>query len=155
MFDWLIVNGSVLDGTGRPPFFADVGIIGDRIAAIGQLFHAEAKHRIDATGKFVAPGFIDMHTHYDVALFVNPDAFCAVSQGVTTAVIGNCGHSPVPITDERRSELRQLLSVIEAGVDWRWRRFDDYLRDLEAIKPAINTVALGGHCTLRSVVLGF
>ncbi len=155
MFDWLIVNGRILDGTGRPPFFADVGIVGDRIAAIGQLFHAEAKHRIDAMGKFVTPGFIDMHTHYDVALFANPDAFCAVSQGVTTAVVGNCGHSPVPITDERRHELRQLLSVIEAGVDWRWRRFDDYLRDLEAIKPAINTIALVGHCALRAAVIGF
>jgi len=61
----------------------------------------------------------------------------------------------VPITDERRHELRQLLSVIEAGVDWRWCRFDDYLRDLEEVKPAINTIALVGHCALRAAVIGF
>ncbi|GBC97697.1 D-aminoacylase [bacterium HR17] len=155
MFDYLIVNGRIIDGTGRPPAFADVAIAGDRIAAIGQLFHAPARYRIDAAGKFVAPGFIDMHTHYDVALLVNPDAFNVVSQGVTTAVIGNCGHSPVPITDERRDELRQLLSVIEAGVEWRWQRFADYLTALEEVKPAINTVALVGHCALRAAVVGF
>lgn len=155
MFNWLIVNGRVIDGTGREPFFADVGIVGDKIAAVGQLFHAEAKNRIDAMGKFVVPGFIDMHTHYDTALFANPDAYCSISQGVTTTVIGNCGHSPVPITEERRDELRRLLPVIESGTDWRWQRFSDYLSGLETMRPAVNVIALVGHCALRAAVVGF
>ncbi len=154
-FDWLIVNGRIIDGTGNPAFFADVGIMGDKIAAIGQLFHAQAKNRVDAMGKFVAPGFIDMHTHFDTALFAHPEAYCAVSQGVTTVVVGNCGHSPVPIPDNRRDELRRLLPVIEAGIDWRWRKFADYLANLEATEPAVNVVALVGHCALRASVVGF
>ncbi len=155
MFDWLIVNGRVIDGTGKPPFFADVALSGDRIAAVGQLFHAAAKHRIDAMGKFVVPGFIDIHTHYDLALFAQPEAYCALSQGVTTIVVGNCGHSPVPISHERREALRQLLPVIDAGVEWRWQRFADYLSNLEAIHPTVNVVALVGHCALRATVVGF
>ncbi|MCS7264841.1 MAG: D-aminoacylase [Armatimonadetes bacterium] len=155
VFDWLIVNGRVIDGTGQAPFFADIGLVGNKIAAIGQLFHAKAKNRIDATGKFIAPGFIDIHTHFDTALFVHPEAYCALSQGVTTVVIGNCGHSPVPIPDERRNELRKLLPVIEAGIDWKWRKFSDYLEDLEAIKPAVNIISLVGHCALRASVVGF
>ncbi len=155
IFDWLIVNGQVIDGSGRLPFFADVGIVGDKIAAIGQLFHAQAKNRVDAMGKFIAPGFIDIHTHFDTALFAYPEVFCSVSQGVTTVVVGNCGHSPVPITDERRNELRQLLPVIEAGVEWKWSKFADYLADLEANKPAVNVVPLVGHCALRASVVGF
>ncbi len=155
MFDYLLVNGRVIDGTGKPPFFADVGIQGDRIAAIGQLFHAPAKHRIDAMGKFIVPGFIDIHTHYDLALLVHPDAYCAISQGVTTVVIGNCGHSPAPISEERRTALRHLLPVIEAGVEWRWQRFAEFLDTLDEAKPAVNVVALVGHCALRAAVVGF
>jgi N-acyl-D-amino-acid deacylase len=155
MFDWLIVNGRVIDGTGRQPFFADVGIVGEQIAAVGQLFHAEAKNRIDAMGKFVAPGFIDIHTHFDIALLAHPEAYCSISQGVTTVVIGNCGHSPVPIVGKRRNELRQLLSVIEAGIEWRWERFGEFLDELGAVRPAVNVVPLVGHCALRASVVGF
>ncbi len=155
MFDWLIVNGRVIDGTGKPPFFADVGIINDKIAAVGQLFHAEAKRRVDAMGKFVVPGFIDIHTHFDTALLAHPEAFCSISQGVTTVVIGNCGHSPAPVTEQRRDELRQLLSVIEAGVDWRWESFGEFLDNLESFRPAVNIVPLVGHCALRASVVGF
>lgn len=154
IFDWLIVNGQVIDGTGKPPFFADVGIIGNKIAAVGQLFHAQAKSRIDAMGKFVVPGFIDIHTHFDVALLAQPEAHCSISQGVTTVVIGNCGHSPVPITEERRSELRQLLSAIEGGVEWRWARFSDFLDSLESTRTSVNVVPLVGHCPLRASVVG-
>ncbi|MCX7642932.1 MAG: D-aminoacylase [Armatimonadetes bacterium] len=154
-FDWLIVNGRVIDGTGRPPFFADVGIVGDKIAAVGQLFHAPARNRIDAMGKFIAPGFIDLHTHFDTALIVHPEAHCSVSQGVTTVVIGNCGHSPAPIQKERRNELKQLLSVIDSTADWRWERFGEFLDDLESTRPSVNVVPLVGHCALRASVVGF
>ncbi len=155
IFDWLIVNGRVIDGAGNPPFFADVGIIGDKIAAVGQLFHAQAKNRIDAMGKFIAPGFIDIHTHFDIALLAQPEAYCSISQGVTTVVIGNCGHSPTPITKERQGELRQLLSVIEAGIEWRWERFSDFLDSLESTRPSVNVIPLVGHCALRASVVGF
>lgn len=155
IFDYIIVNGQVIDGTGRIPFFADVGIVGDKIAAIGQLFHAQAKKRIDAMGKFIAPGFIDIHTHFDLALLLHPEAHCSISQGVTTVVIGNCGHSPAPISKERRDELRRLLSVIDIGFDWRWERFSDFLDDLESVYPSINVVPLVGHCSLRAGAVGF
>lgn len=155
MFDWLIVNGRVIDGTGKPPFFADVGIVGDKIAAIGQIFHSEAKNRIDAMGKFVAPGFIDIHTHFDTALLLRPEAYCSVSQGVTTVVIGNCGHSPAPSRSERREELRQLLSVINSGIKWSWERFGEFLDNLESIRPSVNVIPLVGHCALRASVVGF
>ncbi|MCX7967019.1 MAG: D-aminoacylase [Armatimonadetes bacterium] len=155
IFDWLIVNGRVIDGTGQPPFFADVGIVGDKIAAIGQLFHAPARNRIDAMGKFVAPGFIDIHTHFDIALLAHPEAYCSISQGVTTVVIGNCGHSPAPISKERRNELKQLLSVLNSAVDWRWERFSEFLDDLESARPSVNVVPLVGHCALRASVIGF
>ncbi len=155
VFDWLIVNGRVIDGTGRPPFFADVGIVGDKIAAIGQLFHAQAKNRIDAMGKFIAPGFIDIHTHFDIALLVHPEAYCSISQGVTTVVVGNCGHSPAPISKERRNELKQLLSVIDSSVEWQWERFGEFLDSLESVKPSVNVIPLVGHCALRASVVGF
>lgn len=155
MFDWLIVNGRIIDGTGRAPFFADVGITGDKISAIGQLFHARAENRVDAMGKFIAPGFIDIHTHFDIALLTCPQAYCAISQGVTTVVIGNCGHSPAPIPRERRCELKRLLSVLDSGVEWRWERFGEFLDDLEMARPSVNVIPLVGHCALRAGVVGF
>src|SRR5712691_1730658 len=96
-FDILVRRGRVLDGTGAPWRLADLGIRGGKIARVGRIGRATAARTIDASGKYVAPGFIDIHTHSDIGILVEPTAECAVRQGVTTHVIGNCGDSPAPI----------------------------------------------------------
>ena len=96
MFDILIHGGRVLDGFGNPPFRGDVGLSGDRIAAVGRLDGAEAKSRVDATGLIVAPGLVDAHVHGDLALFADPAHEPAVRQGVTTYIIGQDGVAMAP-----------------------------------------------------------
>ena len=96
-FDTLIRNGTVIDGTGRLRYVADVGISRGKIEAIGRLENAEAVRTVDATGLVVAPGFIDMHSHSDVSLLDKPAGDSRAYQGVTTEVTGNCGHSPFPV----------------------------------------------------------
>src|ERR1700756_98077 len=98
-FDVVIHGGRIVDGTGSPPRLADVGIRGGKIAEVGRLRAAKSGSSIDAAGKYVAPGFIDIHTHSDIGILVEPTAECAVRQGVTTHVIGNCGDSPAPISE--------------------------------------------------------
>src|ERR1041385_8348173 len=95
MFDLLITNGLILDGSGGAPVVGDVGVVGDRIEAVGAL-HGPALRTLDASGRAVAPGFIDMHSHTDTLLLLNPTAESKVAQGVTTEVCGNCGFSPGP-----------------------------------------------------------
>ncbi len=155
MIDWLITNARIVDGTGKEPYPADIAIAGDQIEDIGNFPTAPSRNRVDAEGKMVAPGFIDVHTHYDVALVREPHAECAVCQGVTTVIVGNCGHSPVPIPPERREQLRSALPVIDDGRPWRWSSFSEYLEDLERQRPAVNVLALVGHCALRAAVVGF
>ena len=95
-FDWLIRGGTVIDGTGCPGWRADVGLRGDRVAAIAPGLPGEAARVLDATGCIVAPGFIDMHAHSDFALLAYPSAEAKIRQGVTTEVTGMCGFPPAP-----------------------------------------------------------
>jgi N-acyl-D-amino-acid deacylase len=97
MTDWILRGGEVIDGTGRHRWRADVAIAGDRIAAVGSVDRAEGAREIDVSGKIVAPGFIDVHTHDDRALFATPHMAAKASQGVTTVVTGNCGISLAPL----------------------------------------------------------
>src|SRR4051812_44943887 len=99
MLDILLKGGTLIDGTGAPALVTDVGIRGDRIAAVGELTEA-AVRTLDVRGRAVAPGFIDMHSHTDHYLLLNPEAESKVTQGVTTEVCGNCGFSPGPILHE-------------------------------------------------------
>src|SRR3712207_2623693 len=99
MLDLLLTGGTVIDGTGAPARRADIGIRGDRIAALGEVTEPAA-HTLDVSGRGVAPGFIDMHSHTDYYLLVQPDAESKVTQGVTTDVCGNCGFSPGPLLHE-------------------------------------------------------
>src|SRR3712207_5861764 len=98
MLDLVLRNGTVYDGTGRPPVRTDVAIRGDRIAAVGPVTDAAAEE-IDVAGLAVAPGFIDIHSHSDYTLLVDPRAVSAVAQGVTLEVVGNCGHGCFPVGD--------------------------------------------------------
>src|SRR5512135_1564424 len=118
-YDLLVSGGTVYDGTGGPPFAADVGIAGGVIVGLGKLARARAKAQIDARGLAVAPGFIDVHEHTGTELLVNPRAESAVRQGVTTLVSGNCGGSPFPLTPEMAEESRKELKD-RYGLDLTW-----------------------------------
>ena len=101
-FDTIIRGGAIVDGTGGPTRVADLGLAAGRVAAIGDLAAAEAPTTIDATGKIVAPGFIDIHTHSDLAHLIDPRAESQIRQGVTTEAIGQCGTSLAPCTADSR-----------------------------------------------------
>jgi N-acyl-D-amino-acid deacylase len=146
MLDVLIRGGTVLDGSGRHGFAADVGIRGDRVVAVEPLPQAQAHAVIDATGLTVAPGFIDIHTHSDFTLLVDGRADSAVCQGVTTEVVGQCGFSAAPLGEP--PDPSQMLGHLEAGVALDWRSFGGYLDRLQAAGPAVNVAALVGHGAL-------
>jgi N-acyl-D-aspartate/D-glutamate deacylase len=160
MLDVVIRGGNVVDGTGAPARRADLGIRGDRIAAIGDV-REEARQVIDAAGRVVAPGFVDVHTHYDAQVFW--DGTCSPSpyHGVTTIVGGNCGFSIAPLAPEAGPYLMRMLARVEgmpleslkAGVPWNWRSFGEYLDRLEG-KLAVNAGFMVGHSALRRTVMG-
>lgn len=147
MTDWILRGGTVIDGTGAPRFRADVAIAGDRIAAVGDVSKAQRVREIDVSGRIVAPGFVDVHTHDDRALFATPEMPAKASQGVTTVITGNCGVSLAPLTLDRRPP--PPLDLIGEAADYAYPRFADYLAALDKGPAAINAACLVGHSTLR------
>lgn len=147
MFDLIIANGLVVDGTGRPARREDIGIRGDRVARIGDLSSAPARERIDAAGQVVSPGFIDIHTHSDFSLIVNGKAESQVHQGVTLEVVGNCGHSCAPCP--KCDALKSAIFGYQPGFDISWNTFDEYLTVLGDQPLGVNVAACVGHGTLR------
>lgn len=152
-FDLLIRNGTVFDGSGAAGVLADVGISGAEIRAVGRLEGARAKIVIDAVGKAVSPGFIDVHDHTAVELLVNPRAESAVRQGVTTLVGGNCGGSVFPVTDRTLADDAQGLKE-EYGLDLTWRDLDGFFTALGERGHALNYATLVGQGTLRAAAMG-
>jgi N-acyl-D-amino-acid deacylase len=149
-FDLLIRNGTLIDGTGAPRRAGDVGVRDDRIVALGALSGADACETIDASGRVVAPGFIDAHTHDDRLMLSSPDMAPKVSQGVTTVVAGNCGISLAPAPGGMRAPVTPPLDLLdEAGGWFRFPTFAAYVAELQANPPATNAVLLVGHTTLR------
>ncbi len=151
--DIAIVNGTVVDGTGAPGIRADVGIADDRIVAVGELTEA-AGTTIDATGRIVAPGFIDAHAHSDFALLRDPLNSEKVMQGVTTNIIGNCALSPAPVVDAVRLFFEELLQHVFGTVNIRWTHFDELLDVYESEGVAPNLKSLAGQGTIRMAVMG-
>jgi len=156
MFDILLTGGSVYDGLGGKPYPADVGIAGGRIAAIGRLEGAQAERTIEATGLAVAPGFIDMHSHADLDLLIEPTAAPKVRQGVTTELVGQCGLGVAPTNPATAGAWRRVLTGIlgEHPETWPWPTFAAYLADLEAARPALNVAALVTHGAVRAAGVG-
>ena len=159
--DLVIRNGTVVDGSGMARFRADVGVIGQHIATIGRI-KDQGKTEIDADGQFVAPGFIDGHTHLDAQVCWDPLGTCSSWQGVTSVVMGNCGFGLAPC---RESEMDLVMRSLEraedisrdamlAGIRWDWETFPDYLDALERLPKGINYAAYVGHSALRSYVMG-
>lgn len=161
MYDLVIRNGIVIDGSGAAGVRADVGIVGDRIAALGRIKDS-ATQEIDASGCIVTPGFVDAHTHLDAQVFWDPMGTCSSWHGVTTAVMGHCGFSLAPCGYEDRSLVTRNLErsedvpaeAIDAGVEWSWDTFPEYLDAVEKLPMGINFAANIGHSALRSWVMG-
>jgi N-acyl-D-amino-acid deacylase len=154
-YDLVVRNGRLLDGTGMPWTLRDVGVRKGKIAKVGRLGRSRAGLEIDAAGKYVAPGFIDIHTHSDVGLLVERTAEAAVRQGVTTQVIGNCGDSPAPISDRYRELAVRRFTYYAQASDWTWSTFSEYLAFLERPGIGINVASLVGHGSVRLAALGF
>jgi N-acyl-D-amino-acid deacylase len=150
-YQLVIRNGRVADGTGRDLFAADVALNGDRIAAVEPPGALRGDNEIDAAGKVVAPGFIDVHTHDDTALIDNPTMAMKASQGVTTVVCGNCGVSAAPYT---RPNVGHWMSLIVKRKENLSKDFATLAGKVEAAKPAINGAFLIGHGTLRLNTMG-
>jgi dihydroorotase/N-acyl-D-amino-acid deacylase len=152
-FDLLIRGGTVVDGTGAPGRPADVGILGDRVLAVGDLGALDGAARvIDATGRVVTPGFIDPHGHSDGSLFLDGALSSHLRQGFTTQLSGNCGESLAPITDAGREVVELALRPFELVA--RWRTFGEYLDTVEGEPLGPNVAFLVGHGTVRASVMG-
>jgi N-acyl-D-aspartate/D-glutamate deacylase len=160
MLDILIHGGTLIDGTGAPGRRADVGLRDGRIVSLGEV-HEDARRKIDASGRVVAPGFIDPHTHYDAQVFWDGTLSPSCYHGVTTVLGGNCGFSIAPLSDEAAAYLMPMLARVEGmpieslreGVPWSWRSFGDYLGLIEG-RLAINAGFMVGHSAVRRTVMG-
>ena len=146
-YDTLLSGGTVIDGTGGRAYRADLAISNDRIVAIGDLHAALADQKIDIEGKYVAPGFIDTHTHDDHACMSASIMEPKISQGVTTVVVGNCGVSLAPL--DQPSVVPEPINLLGELGDFRFPDFQSYFDAVDAARPATNVVALVGHSSLR------
>lgn len=160
-FDLVVRNGMIVDGTGREPFQADIGVRGEKIAAIGPNL-APATTEIDATGKLVTPGFVDIHTHYDGQVTWENRLIPSSYHGVTTAVIGNCGVGFAPCRAEQRDQLVRLMEGVEdipypvltEGLPWTWTTFPEYLDMIAGRHYDMDIAAYVPHAALRVYVMG-
>jgi N-acyl-D-amino-acid deacylase len=160
-YDLVIKNGTVIDGSGLPRYRADVAVRHGRIAAIGRIREA-AREVVDADGQVVTPGFIDGHTHMDAQVFWDPMGTCSCWHGVTTVVMGNCGFTLAPCgKPERHLVVRNLeraediaAEAMDAGIDWTWTTFPEFLDRIEGLPKGINYAGYIGHSALRTYVMG-
>ena len=151
MFDLLIQDGEVFDGTGAPARRADVAINGERIVAIGNFAGAAARTMIKAAGRLVCPGFIDVHSHSDTFILIEPTAPSKIFQGVTTEVVGNCGASTAP----RQGTYKMPTDWREKKYPGTWNSVAEYRALLDQVQPALNIALLIGHNSLRAGVIGY
>lgn len=161
--DLAITGGTIIDGTGRPGYRGDVAVKNGRIASLGGAV-ADAREIIDARGKVVCPGFVDIHTHYDAQILWDRKLSISPWHGVTTVVIGNCGFGLAPTRREARERIVRTLEKVEGmsaealraglGPDWPFESFPEYMDVLARQGQAINVAVLAGHTPIRTYVMG-
>ena len=156
MFDTVIRNGKLIDGTGNPWILADVGVTDNKIAAVGQIEENQGLKVIDARGKFVCPGFIDGHSHSDLFILAEPEARQKVMQGITTENVGLDGMSVAPILEKDISGWKKHLAGLagDPEVNWNWGSLAEYFDALDARKVATNICSYVGLGTIRLMVMG-
>ncbi len=159
--DLVIRGGTIVDGTGRAQFTADLAVDGDRITAIGAVDGRGARE-IDAEGKCVTPGFVDIHTHLDAQIAWDPIASSSCYHGITSAVLGNCGVTFAPCKPQDRDYLAALMESVEdipadsirAGVPFNWETYGEYLDAIDGMDKGINFGGMVGHCAVRYHAMG-
>lgn len=155
MFDFIIRQVRIIDGTGSPWTIGDVAVRDGKIAAMGVHVAGSAHEIIDGKGLALTPGFIDIHTHSDFSLLLDGSAASRLLQGVTTEIGGNCGMSPAPVVPERVDLLKEYTAFLGNGLSFQWKSYADFLELLAAKQPAVNFAGLIGHGTLRIAAMGF
>lgn len=159
--DIVIKDGLIVDGTGAEPYMGDVAIDGDTITEVGKVEGSGAK-TIQAEGKAVTPGFVDLHTHFDAQAGWDPYLTPVSWHGVTTALFGNCGVTFAPCKPSDRDFLAGMMETVEdipknailTGLPWDWESYGEYLNSIEKLNPAINITGMVGHCASRFYVMG-
>jgi N-acyl-D-aspartate/D-glutamate deacylase len=162
MFDLKIEGGTIVDGTGAPRFVGDVAISHGKIAAIGPKVEGEARRTVDATGRLVTPGFLDIHTHYDGQVTWDETLEPSSGHGVTTVVMGNCGVGFAPVRPGKEEWLIQLMEGVEdipgtalsEGIQWDWESFPGYLDALEKRRTSVDFGTQIAHGAVRGYVMG-
>jgi len=160
-YDLVIKNGTVVDGTGLPGYRADVGVRHGRIVTIGRI-RERAREVLDAEGQVVAPGFIDGHTHMDAQIFWDPLGTSSCWHGITSVVMGNCGFTLAPCAKENKHLVVRNLqraedippAAMEAGIQWRWTTYPEFLDCLDTLPKGINYAGYVGHSAVRTYVMG-
>lgn len=161
-FDVVIRGGSVVDGTGAAPRHADVAITGSRIAAVDQHVEGRGRREIDAQGRIVTPGFVDIHTHLDAQLAWDPLPTSSCWHGVTSVVLGNCGVTFAPVNPGDKEMLAEMMESVEdiprdailEGMPWDWTTYGQYLEWIDRIPKGVNAGGLVGHAAVRIAVMG-
>src|SRR5918993_4091903 len=161
LYDLVIKNGTVIDGSGLARYRADVGVRNGKIATIGRI-RERAREVIDADGHVVAPGIVDGHTHMDAQVFWDPLGTSSCYHGITTVVMGNCGFTLAPCAEKDKALVVRNLQraedippqAMEAGIRWQWTTFPEFLDCLESLPKGINYSGYLGHSALRTYVMG-
>jgi N-acyl-D-amino-acid deacylase len=156
MIDWLIKSAQIIDGLGSTAFKGDISIGGDLISEVGNLGDMSAENVIEAKGKIAAPGFIDMHSHSDIAYLNGSPVPHKLYQGVTTELVGQDGISVAPVTEASRDLLKELMEPLSGSLEYAWEPWDmeESFRKVAEKEPQLNVMTLVGHCNLRLAAMG-
>lgn len=156
MYDLIIRNGKIIDGTGSPWYYGDIAVDQGKIVKIGNLRSSQAKEEMDAKQQVVGPGFIDMHTHSDLVILEESLIEAKVRQGITTDLLGQDGIAAAPLPKEYVSDWRKNLAGLDGNpnIDWDWTTIEEYLNKIENIKPSYNLAVLAPHGNIRMEVMG-